>query len=504
MQARTAYTASRCIGDEPQLPESVIVWKLVVMIVSERRSTARIIANVIDQVKQIAPTIRIDTNTYTYVPINGEPMTAFTDASAADFLVGVIDDKLTAIANEPDVTRKNFLARANRLIDFMNRHPNSEAMFYRYWGEQPDAAATDRFMRILNAYKDDGIAVKSNRDFEGTLYKLILAQLAPLKEISQLRLPSQGAGPHFGLGISGQIAITPIADLDRQGNDLRRIDQLLPLLRECAANFADSSGLLGNQHPGLVRDVGRYRQAISAEPDAINWGMVWGLGVRLEAATAVAERKVADRLAPEMEDEPLAALQSLRNLHAPLILATTEGRELQEQADWMQMTRGQQSALHEAAVALSNNFKQHEEIIEPEAAIVVAEGAETIGAAPHPERGTTYGIATLKNTTIVLFAAALAYTPKFYLGNYLGDAGTMGAWEALKKWPTFSKAAEALGKEFQVLIAEQSIVVQVTIKQLMPFRAFIVANEQHLRGIASATPQLKWLLPYINYIIRTS
>lgn len=134
MQARTAYTASRCIGDEPQLPESVIVWKLVVMIVSERRSTARIIANVIDQVKQIAPTIRIDTNTYTYVPINGEPMTAFTDASAADFLVGVIDDKLTAIANEPDVTRKNFLARANRLIDFMNRHPNSEAMFYRYWG----------------------------------------------------------------------------------------------------------------------------------------------------------------------------------------------------------------------------------------------------------------------------------------------------------------------------------------------------------------------------------
>ena len=169
------------------------------------------------------------------------------------------------------------------------------------------------------------------------------------------------------------------------------------------------------------------------------------------------------------------------------------------------MTRAEQAKLHIAAVALSEGLKQHEKIIEPEAAAIVAEAAEMVGAEPHPERGTTYGIASLKNMTIVLFGAALATTPKLFLGNYLGDAGTMSAWEALKKWPAFAKAAEALGKDFQTLVAEERAVVQVAVEQLMPFRAFIVVHEQHLRVIAGATPQLRWwLLPYIDYVVRTS
>ena len=168
------------------------------------------------------------------------------------------------------------------------------------------------------------------------------------------------------------------------------------------------------------------------------------------------------------------------------------------------MTRGDQETLHDAAVALSDSLKQHREVIEPETAIVVADAAQIIGEQPHPERGTTYGIATLKNVTIVLFGAALATTPRFFLGNFLGDASTLGAWEALKKWPAFAKASESLGKDFQALVAGEKALFQAAIEQLMPFRAFIVANEKSLRTIANATPQLKWLLPYIDYIVHTS
>lgn len=76
-----------------------------------------------------------------------------------------------------------------------------------------------------------------------------------------------------------------------------------------------------------------------------------------------AERKISNRLAPALEDTQLAALQSLRALHAPLILATVEGRELQEQADRLRMTPQEQAALRADAVALSASLKQNEENI---------------------------------------------------------------------------------------------------------------------------------------------
>lgn len=161
-------------------------------------------------------------------------------------------------------------------------------------------------------------------------------------ERSTLELPSPGAGPHFGLGPTGRVASISRENLDVSGNNVGRINQLLPLVRECVEDLLTRSISLANQHPALLRDVNRYRQLVAADREHIQWGTLWGIGVRLDTAAAAAERRVADRMAPELEDEPLAALQSLRNLHAPLILATTEGKELQELADHQLMSREQQ------------------------------------------------------------------------------------------------------------------------------------------------------------------
>jgi hypothetical protein len=133
-------------------------------------------------------------------------------------------------------------------------------------------------------------------------------------------VPSQGAGTHFAISAAGEIAQTVPSQLDANGNDIRHIHQLLP--------------------------------------SEIAWGLVWGLGVRLEEAAAAAERKGIDRLAPTLEDAALAALQSLRTLHVPLILATAEGRKLQEQADRLHMTRAEQAALRDDAVALSDDLNE--------------------------------------------------------------------------------------------------------------------------------------------------
>lgn len=497
------------------MPETVIAWKVVALVASGRKSTQRILRDIVHELRSIVPSVRIDTEIFSLTSIDGKFDAAFEKALVADIIISVVDEAFGGVVISPRTVSEDFMAGAAKLISFMSNYQvASRALFIRFRPEAPNGVFRSRIKGLLGSNASVYKMVESNEAFEAEIRRMFWERLAPLQEISKLTLPPQGAGPRFGMSMAGQIASIPTIGIDQSGNDLHRVGQLLPLIRECVDDFLASSGSLGNQHPTLMRDVSRYRQLISNNVEAIPWGTLWGVGVKLEKSAVAAERKVADRLAPELEDEPLTALQSLRSLHAALILATAEGRELQEQADRMRMTRDEQATLRGAAVALSEGLKQNEKIIEPEAASIVAEAAEMVGAEPHPERGTTYGLAIVKNMAIVLFGAALATAPKFllrnYLGdagtvNYLGDAGTMSAWEALKKWPAFAEAAEALGKDFQTLVAEEKAVIQVAMEQLMPFRAFIALHEQHLRVIAGATPQLRWwLLPYINYIIRTS
>ena len=95
-----------------------------------------------------------------------------------------------------------------------------------------------------------------------------------------------------------------------------------------------------------------YSKEIRLEYANISWGLVFGLGVILQN-TAVAARRDTDRLRPCLEDATLAALESLLTLHGPLILASAEGRELQAQADQLQMTQREQMRFRAEAEVLA-------------------------------------------------------------------------------------------------------------------------------------------------------
>ncbi|MSO99441.1 MAG: tetratricopeptide repeat protein [Acetobacteraceae bacterium] len=316
-------------------------------------------------------------------------------------------------------------------------------------------------------------------------------------------IPVQVAGPHFAVSVTSRIAQAPPSSIDADGNDTRRIRQLLPLVRDAVNDLAAGLKPNDNAYPELARDVTYYRGALSnAEPE-IAWGLVWGLGVRLEEAAAAAERKIGDQLAPPLEDSTLAALQSLRSLHAPLILATTAGRELQEQSDRLRMTREEQAALREDAVALSITLQQDQEIIESEAAAIIVQAAAAIGEGRHPERGTIFGIATIKHTSIVLISAAIIAAPASLIGGVFGVGLTMAAWEAIKKSPIFAAATAGLGEDFNKVLEVGGAAAQNRLAKLAPFRRFVRANEQQLRRIAMNTRQLQWMLPYIDFIVKT-
>ena len=315
-------------------------------------------------------------------------------------------------------------------------------------------------------------------------------------------IPVQSAGPHFTLNMMGQISQVSSATFDADGNDIRRIRQLLPLVRETADDLAARINHESNAFSELARILQRYREAISQQEAEISWGLVWGFGLRLEDTAEATERSISNRLGPTLEDAALAALQSLRTLHAPLILASREGRELQEQADRMRMTHAEQLTFQEDTLFLSASLKEAESIRESDVSQLFEEVAKNIGHGSHPERNTVFGIATVKNLAIIIFGAWVVSAPAQYLGGAAEPAVIMAAWEAMKKSPMFSSAAAAIGLDLEALMKLSQNELECYLNKLVSFRQFLQTVEPYLRRIAASTPQLRWMLTSFDRVVK--
>jgi len=190
-----------------------------------------------------------------------------------------------------------------------------------------------------------------------------------------------------------------------------------------------------------------------------------------------------------LEDAAQAALNSILTLHGPLILATAEGRELVDEADRMYLTRDEQAKLRADARAVAGQLKNAAEIIEPSAVKVVENAADIIGGGPHPERGTVFGIGTMRNVAIGLVGVA-AVSLTFGLGAIEAGAALVAV-EALKKSEKFSAVTAMLGQNIDRVFRIGAA-----------YRRFVVANQEPLRRIAANTTQLRWMLPHIDRIIQ--
>jgi hypothetical protein len=299
-------------------------------------------------------------------------------------------------------------------------------------------------------------------------------------------IPAQGAGPHFGLNAVYRIDVA-IPELDDSGNDLHRLRLQLPLVREAAEDLAGH--LNPNAFPELARNLAAYRAAIEGEPETITWGVVFARGVRLDNAATAARRQIEDRLQPLLEDAAQEALDSVLTLHGPMILATTEGRELMSDADRMRLTREEQATLRSDALAVARALNEDAKVIEPPAADVVMDAAETIGQDPQPERGSAVGGATIRNVTIwAVGVAAIAATAGV---GFVEAGAAVLAIEGLKKSKRFSALTDALGTRIDGVLRTGTA-----------FQNFVVRNEQPLRQMASNSAGMRWMLPYIDEVVR--
>jgi hypothetical protein len=231
------------------------------------------------------------------------------------------------------------------------------------------------------------------------------------------------------------------------------------------------------------------------------------LASALCSRTLLKPRQIADRNLPSLEDAAQAALDTVLTLHGPLVFATAEGRELMEEADTLRLTREEQASLRVGAQIFAENLYQDTNIIEPQAAKIVADAADVIGEGRHPERGTVFGRSTIKHIAAVLVGAGTlaAFIPS--AAPLLGAATAAGvAWvgyESLKKSKRFLSATSALGAEYDHLLDLGETIVTERLRTLAPFRDFIRANEEPLREIASKSRQLHWMLTYIDFILKS-
>jgi hypothetical protein len=326
-------------------------------------------------------------------------------------------------------------------------------------------------------------------------------------------IPAQGAGPHFALGPDLKIALVPPAEIDPAGNNLRRIREQLPLVRQVAGDLAGH--LNPNTQPEISRNLADYRTAIAGEPETIAWGIVFGLGVRLENAASAARREISNRMQEPLEDPAQEALESFVTLHGPLILATKEGRELSDEADRFRLSRGERDALQKDAERLSERLRNAPNIVEPAVIDVTVQAADAIGDGSHSERGTAYWLATAKNIATILVPAgglgALAHS----MGGIGEDAILLTAALLFHENQRLREAARVIGADYhrvldaaldtakdQADLAKAQAVARLRL--LTPFLDFVIANEEPLRRMVAYSTNLRWMLWYIDFIVRTN
>ena len=367
--------------------------------------------------------------------------------------------------------------------------------------------------RLVGRSSDDGvdIAVANLPDYlwlqgpkaVNARIKELLAERTPTE-----RIPTQGAGPHFTLSPDLKITLAQPSEIDADGNNLGRIRQLLPQVRQAAGDLAGH--VTPNTQPEISRNLKDYRDAIAGEPETIAWGAVFGLGVRLENAASAARREIANRLQEPLEDAAQEALDSVLTLHGLLILASDEGRELSEQADAFRLTAHQRTALNRDALTIAGDFSNSPDLIEPLAAQTTGAAADATGDGPHPERGAVYWLSTVKNVATVLLPAAMigsAVIAGVLIGGPVGGAigGTISwpTFEVFKQTALFKAATAALAPDLNRLILAGGDATARVLRALPPFRAFVIRHQEALRRIAEVGKH-RWMLRYIDFIVRAN
>ncbi len=213
-------------------------------------------------------------------------------------------------------------------------------------------------------------------------------------------LPEQGAGPHVILDEEGRLAPAPPEDLDREGNNLRLLRQLHPLLRDLARELVADLSAGNRPHPRLRDRAVAYLAQIDRDLAATDFAALYFQGVRLANAADAAEREIARGEQPPMSEAIREELTSLLQTHGTFILATVEGAEALELEARHRRDREEEARFRDAALRLATGLQASSGVAQPVIADLSVQAAEEIGRGPNPVRSAAIGTATIRNVSM--------------------------------------------------------------------------------------------------------
>jgi hypothetical protein len=311
-------------------------------------------------------------------------------------------------------------------------------------------------------------------------------------------LPKQGSGPHFQISETGAIEFSAPAPLDKFGNNIQRLEQLHPILREAAIALAGVVAQVSNQHPELSRVAMQYRTLVDNDLANIPFGQIFGVGLRLENAFDAMQRKVVGRLAPELEDDAHEVLRSVIALHGPFILATKEGQDLIADSERYQEEKGI-AEFKDALLYVAKSLRERSDLATPEASEFLEASAATLDTTS--KKQTTFALGTAHNLLVVLLAGSVVFAAPVVGAALLGPVGGVGgaavsilSIEALKKTNAFERLRTQASSRLDDFISAS----------FSRFASFALEHEKLLRRLAGERQRFKWLHASLDWLKKTA
>jgi hypothetical protein len=235
-------------------------------------------------------------------------------------------------------------------------------------------------------------------------------------------LPTQGPGPHFELTRKGVIDFVPPEALDRNGNNVARLRQLHPILRDLARELAEALGAGNIPHANLAARIGEYRKQVDQSLDKIDFALLYVEGLRLANAEKAAIEKIAEGELPPFGETDREALDTLLGLHGTFMLGTIAGAELIDAEQRYRRRPAEESEYRVAAVDFAASLQNKPDVIAPNAAAFVLGAAEQIGQGANLERSGVIATSAILNVAIT-FTAVAVVTALPVFGGVIGGPG---------------------------------------------------------------------------------
>lgn len=253
--------------------------------------------------------------------------------------------------------------------------------------------------------------------------------------------------------------------------------------------------------------VSSYREELLKPNGEINFAVLYARGTKLLAAKSTAVKQISAKEWPDFEPGEQEAINVVCDLHGPLIMASSIGRQIVGNAHRYEGSDLEKIRDQRTVQRLGEAISRETELIEKETALAILDMTSQTQQDPSPSRSRFLGTVLVGSCLSVFvggaawYAAGGAFSAAVVPALALGSAGVVGGfiWEAVKSMPRFKEATHKLGDQFEDAIVSTSKIAQTSEQHaLSRIASFVERNADLFEQAASIRPEFAWAKKYLR------